>query len=204
MGRRFPRDNAEVIGAVLNGGGSSRMGVDKARLVLDGRTLLDRTVGLLDAVAGEVVVVGGSEAPPGVPLIEDLVPGSGPIGGLAAALVHAGGDDVLCLAVDLPLVTERTLRSLVGPPLMDAQARVVRSDGRLHPLCGAYAAGLAHLAESHASAVDRSMMAFLRSVPVLSLLETPPDEMVNINTPADLGLLASLRAGYGAEGRQKP
>ena len=41
---------------MLAGGRSSRMGVDKASLVLDERTLLQRTVDAVSEVAGEIVI----------------------------------------------------------------------------------------------------------------------------------------------------
>jgi hypothetical protein len=47
----------EISGIVLAGGRSSRMGSDKASLMLDGHSLLHRTVAALDAVADEVVIV---------------------------------------------------------------------------------------------------------------------------------------------------
>ena len=46
---------ADVTGIVLTGGRSSRMGQEKASLVLGGSTLLDRTVAALNAVADDIV-----------------------------------------------------------------------------------------------------------------------------------------------------
>ena len=45
--------------AVLAGGKSSRMGQDKARLVLGGQSLLDRSVALLQSAGAELVLIGG-------------------------------------------------------------------------------------------------------------------------------------------------
>ncbi|MFO7960764.1 MAG: formate dehydrogenase accessory sulfurtransferase FdhD [Nitriliruptoraceae bacterium] len=55
------RPRPDVIAAVLAGGGSRRMGQDKAALVLDGRRLLDRAVGALRAATpgGRPVLVVG-------------------------------------------------------------------------------------------------------------------------------------------------
>ena len=48
-----------VLGAVFCGGGSRRMGVDKARLELGGRTLLDTALDATSAVAERVVLASG-------------------------------------------------------------------------------------------------------------------------------------------------
>ena len=70
---------AELTGIVLAGGRSRRMGEDKASLMLDGVSLLQRCVDRLASVADELVLVGApgralpsvappsSQAPPGSP-----------------------------------------------------------------------------------------------------------------------------------------
>ena len=113
--------------------------------------------------------------------------------GLASALRHAAGDDVLCLAVDLPMVGVATLRRIASPEPLPGQARIARTPGRLHPLCGAYAHDLADAAQDRLDTGDRSVMGFVRSVPHLTLIDVPPDEMANVNTRADLESLPRSR-----------
>ena len=183
-----------MVGAVLNGGSSSRMGADKAMLELDGQTFLERAVENAASVADRVIVVGGPVAPDGSSLAPDLIDGAGPLGGLASALRHADGADVLCLAVDLPLVSEQTLRRIAEPGLLQGQARVARTADRLHPLCGAYSGDLVGLAWELLDSEDRSLMGFLRSVPHLTLVDVPDHELANVNTGTDLeAVLATIR-----------
>ena len=78
-----------VLGAVLAGGASRRMGRDKALMEHEGRTLLARAVAVLRAVLDEVIIVGLQQqrsSVPGAPIVEDLRPGLGPVGGIHAAL----------------------------------------------------------------------------------------------------------------------
>ncbi len=98
--------------AVLAGGKSSRMGTDKAEVVIKGESMLDRVVGVAASV-GDAVVVGraGSGRRD---TIDDLRPGRlGPLAGLESALVHAAGRDVVLVAVDQPFLRADTLTRLV-------------------------------------------------------------------------------------------
>ena len=78
------------VGAyVLAGGKSSRMGRDKALLELAGKPLVRHAVTKLRRVCEDVHILSGNmELAPYAPLVEDLHPGCGPIGGLEAAFEH--------------------------------------------------------------------------------------------------------------------
>ncbi len=131
-------DVVGVVGVVLAGGQSRRMGRDKALLRLeDGRMLLERTVHVLRTVGLDDVLLSVSsaertaalrEAVPSaaaLPVIADDAPNHGPLGGLAAALRARPGRAVLLVACDLPHLDRRALelvvdafrRGLPSPPL---------------------------------------------------------------------------------------
>src|SRR5207253_6166424 len=99
-----PVDAGLVVAVVLAGGEGRRMGgVDKAALVVGGRTLLDRILAAAAGVAGRLVVV-GPPRPVGleraVLFVQEDEPGGGPVPAVAAALDATGGASVvLVLAV---------------------------------------------------------------------------------------------------------
>lgn len=80
----------ECVGAVLAGGASRRMGVDKAFVQIEGVTMVERAVEALRAAgAAEVVIVGGDAArldARGLMTVPDLHPGQGPLGAVITAL----------------------------------------------------------------------------------------------------------------------
>ncbi len=164
------------------------MGRDKATLVFDGETLLERAVRTVHAVADDVVILGGELALPGVVRVRDAVEGGGPLAGLVSAFHVAGGGPVLLLAVDLPNVgselLERCAEALVRPD----QAVIVRHESTLQPLCGAYGPGLDDLAHDRLASDDRSMRTFLEWVPLLTIIDVPADTLRNLNTPGDLSM----------------
>ncbi len=113
-----------VSGYVLAGGKSSRMGHDKALLELAGKTLLEHAVHKLRRVCGEVHVLGAQAALAAyAPLVPDLHPGCGPLGGMEAALQHARHEWSLILPVDVPFLPLRLLEAWIEATLVDA-ARV--------------------------------------------------------------------------------
>jgi molybdopterin-guanine dinucleotide biosynthesis protein A len=98
---------------VLAGGRSRRFGgVDKARLPLGGRTLLQRAVQTLTPLSRTCVVVGGHAAGTDVPTLPDAYPGGGPLGGILTALEAIETSHALILAVDLPFIPGTVLESL--------------------------------------------------------------------------------------------
>jgi molybdopterin-guanine dinucleotide biosynthesis protein A len=109
-------DMSEYSAVVLAGGAGSRLGgVDKAAIVIDGRTLLAHA---LDAVAGASrrIVVGPAQPdlPPDVTIVREEPTGGGPVAAVDAGLQEVASDVVVVLACDMPLVTSYVVDALVG------------------------------------------------------------------------------------------
>ena len=86
--------STDCTGVILVGGKSRRMGVDKARLRLGGRTLLARVREHAAQLGFRVRVVR-----------KDLVPPCGPLGGIYTAMKRSRADALLFLSCDMPFVT---------------------------------------------------------------------------------------------------
>ncbi|MGF1427971.1 molybdenum cofactor guanylyltransferase [Kitasatospora sp. LaBMicrA B282] len=133
---------------VLAGGAARRLGgVDKPRLTVGGRSLLDRVLAAC-AGAGRTVVVGPAPADPpagGPRWTREQPPGGGPVAAVAAALAdpEPGAAVVLLLAADLPFLDARTVRRLVAAVAASGEREVdaavlVDAEGREQPLAAAY------------------------------------------------------------------
>lgn len=166
------------------------MGRPKRDLVLGGTTFRERITATLHERFTRVLLVGdvGDEV---LGTIPDERPGSGPLGGVTAALAHAAGEWVFVSSVDVPLLSVATIDRLCVPPLLPGQARVARVEGRIQPLVGAYAPDLLSLARRQLTSEDRSMMAFLRQVPHLTLVDIDDGSLRNINTPEEYEALVA-------------
>lgn len=108
--------SARLGAIILAGGGSVRMGTDKAALDWGGARAVDRVAALCREAGAGVVVVAGRDY--GLTFVPDAQAGAGPVGGVLAGLAYLGerGCEVaLVLAVDAP-----TLRLADLKPLLDA------------------------------------------------------------------------------------
>ena len=125
----------QMAGVLLTGGASSRMGTDKALVVVNGETLAARSARVLSAVCDPVIEVGLGVS--GLPAIQEDPPRRGPLVALLAG-VGALGDPpaVVLLACDLPFVEPALLRLLVEWPGTGTVVPVV--DGRHQYACARY------------------------------------------------------------------
>jgi len=198
------RPSGAVAGMLLTGGGSRRMGRDKAAIVVAGERLADRTAALLAAVADPVVEVGPGYS--GLPHTLEDPPGSGPLAAVAAGAARlttgtGGIPAALVVATDLPRLSLGLLGLLAGHP---GPGCVVPLDagGRAQLVCARYSADALTRAPGLLAAGHRSLRALLDGVEVTWL---PPEQWIgaagtsgaltDVDTPEDL---AAARQAAGS------
>jgi molybdopterin-guanine dinucleotide biosynthesis protein A len=186
----------DTEGFILAGGFSSRMGEDKSRLRLGGRTFVEIAARALSTVSGRVSVVGsrpGVESH-GLTVVRDIHEGLGALGGLHAALAACETRWAAVVSCDLPFVTRELFERLASmrDDEVDAVAPV-QEDGRPQPLCALYsAARCLDVADALIRAGELRPRVLLRAVRTrwvrfeeLSDLEGSALFFNNVNTPAD-------------------
>lgn len=185
----------DIVGVVLVGGHSRRMGRDKALLDIDGSALAQRAAAVLATVCDPVVLATGQERrypQLSLPQVEDLRADCGPLAGLEAALRWADPRPVLVLACDLPRVETPLLESL----LRDADGSVASSRARawlacraerLQPLCGLYSAACGGVFSDLLDSGERSVLRAVASLDChrVAFDDVQPNPFLNVNTPAD-------------------
>lgn len=196
----------EIEGFILVGGASSRMGRDKAGLVLGGRTFLERIAEALSAVAGRVNLVGAKNVDSSLKIgnVPDVYEGWGALGGLHAALAASRADWTAVVACDLPFVTGELFKRLAALG-EEAQAVVPRQpDGRLQPLCALYrtaigrerASSLIEAGERRPRALVQELRARIVAWEELSDLSGAHLFFENVNRPDDY---RAARSRFGEE-----
>jgi molybdopterin-guanine dinucleotide biosynthesis protein A len=132
------------------------------------------------------------------PVIEDVYPGHGPLGGIHAALRATATDLNLMVAVDLPLIDVRLLRYLVTTAEeCDAVVTACEANGGIHPLCAVYRREFAELAERAIMLGQNKIDALFSQTRTRIVSEAELSEsgfsakmFLNLNSPNDLRSLA--------------
>jgi FdhD protein len=207
-----------VSGAVLAGGRSRRMGSDKRALSVAGRPLLARAVDALREVVDEVVVVVADGDGPTVadlvdsaPMIVDLEPDLGPLGGLATALTRATTDLVVVVPGDHPALSADVLGRLVemlAEATEAVDAALLGTDDRgPQPLLGVYRRRTHGTVQRLLDGGERRARALVDAVPHLVLpeaswrrLDPSRRTTVDLDTPHDVSAFRAPASESAAEG----
>jgi molybdopterin-guanine dinucleotide biosynthesis protein A len=189
----------DMTGVLLAGGKSLRMGSDKRFLDLGGRTLLDRSLSVLERLFPEAIVSVAEPVPQLAGLrhrvVADLIPGAATLGGLYSGLSCATRTRVFAAACDMPLlnasVIERLAQGLQPMHAVYSKAclpvleQMIRGKNfRLQDLVQAPGLSVRILTEDDVRDLDPQFLSFL-----------------NVNTPADLEFSRKLLA---ARERDRP
>lgn len=196
--------SAPVVGFVVAGGESRRMGRDKALLPWRDRTLLDHAIERLRLVTHDVRVLCGPRAryeSHGVPVVPDVVVNQGALGGILSGLVAQGRPLGLFLAVDLPAVSPALLEALVAAaPGFDAVVPVWSRGPE--PLCAVYSGACLEPIRRRLAAGEAKMTSFWPDVRVrewgageIGRFGEPADLFANLNDLDDYSLVR--RGGLG-------
>lgn len=177
---------------ILAGGRSRRLGTPKQSVVIDGATLLERTVTACIDFA-TIVVVG-----PRSPLLPERViqvreepPFGGPVAAIFAALPalkSAGSTSVLVLACDMPRVSE--LVSAVPSLNDEVDAFISRDRGRIQPLAGRYRMSALEDAITRSPIRGASMFTLLAGLECTTF-DMPEGCADDVDTSADLAAWAT-------------
>lgn len=109
----------QVIGIILAGGKSRRMGQDKSAMLYEGKSLLQNMITVLSQTQVSKVVINTNSVTRehtdlGHFHIEDIIPDKGPLSGVHSAVVNFPDAHLLIVPVDIPLMTSRSLDSLIS------------------------------------------------------------------------------------------
>ncbi|MEG2140148.1 MAG: molybdenum cofactor guanylyltransferase [Bilophila sp.] len=190
-----------LVGVVLAGGLSTRLGADKKRLFLhqDG-DMLAHSVALLQTCVPEVLVSCQAGADLPYVCLPDDVAAQGPVGALYTVLRHVQ-NPILVLSCDLPFMDTTTLQRLIAAHEKRAQGALMTTfqqaeTGYIEALVAVYEpACLPLFAAAQGSGqrqLNRVVPATLREHIRYEQQDALP--FFNLNTPADLAIARRIVA----------
>ena len=194
--------------AIIAGGDARRFGGrDKSALAIGEARIIDREIAVLREVADHLVLVANDPdryRSLGLPIVEDLVPGAGALGGIYTAITVARDTPTLVVACDMPFLSARFLRHLAIAG-GEVDVAIPRTAEGYEPLCASYSRGCADPIRRRIDAGALTVLGVLSDVRVR---EIGPEEIApydpdgtlffNVNTPDDyarsLDVVARQRA----------
>lgn len=189
--------------SIQAGGQSSRMGRDKALLPFLGQPLIQRVMGRLSHLAEEIIVT--TNHPENyhflqVPVVTDVMPGLGALGGLLTALKTAQQPLVALVACDLPFANSELLVACRDLLLESgADAVLPSSEFGLEPLHAVYRReSCLPLVEATLLAGKRKLIAWHHQahviiLPPATVMQYDPHQLAfwNVNTPDEFQVAES-------------
>jgi molybdopterin-guanine dinucleotide biosynthesis protein A len=152
-----------IVGVILAGGNSSRMGRDKALLVYRGKPFIQLIADEFKNVFKEVIIISDNRKEYdflGLPIYQDIYKKSGPLAGIHTAL-SITKKDVFVTSCDFPLVNKNLILSLLK--ISNNEEIIIFSvNGLLQPLFGIYKFSCLKKLESEIEVDNLSVHGFVK------------------------------------------
>jgi molybdenum cofactor guanylyltransferase len=195
----------KILGSIIAGGTSSRMGEEKALLKLDGITLLERLASRLRIQVDEVILNANGDlsrfSESKISVVPDLLTTiATPLAGLHAVLRYGADNDfdaVVTVPSDSPFIPLDLVSRLLEAG-EEKGAAIARSHDQEHYLTGIWTTQLSRPLEKLILQDNlRRMQDFVTKVQAESVLwsDQPHDPFFNINTPNDLKIATRIAKG---------
>ncbi|HYS17830.1 MAG TPA: molybdenum cofactor guanylyltransferase [Candidatus Binatia bacterium] len=196
-----------ITGVIQAGGRSTRMGGQpKALIELGGRPIIERVLEALAPAVDDVLIVTNTPelyAFLGLPMVGDVYPEHGSLGGIYTGLKAAAGQVAFTVACDMPFLHPEVVR-LVVARAGEGDVVIPRVGSQLETMHAAYAKACLPRIEERLIAGQLRIVGFFERVRVVEITEAdiarfrdPRVAFMNVNTPDELARARGLVAELG-------
>ncbi len=129
----------KIVGIVLSGGKSRRMGQEKGLVKYKRKALIEHAIETLKPLCDELVISTANDAYAylGLPMIADEIPDCGPIGGISTCMKAVNADVYLVISCDVPNVPTELFSDLLAQVNENAVIPIDETE-RKQPLSACY------------------------------------------------------------------
>ena len=179
------------------GGKSTRMGQDKALMSFHGTTMIEYILHQVEKLGKEIVIISNRpEEYQGfrIPVISDVYPDIGALGGLYTAIYHSTAEYCLLLACDMPFINLSFIQHLISlAPQFDAVIPRIHPNEFTEPFRAVYSKTCLPAIEAAILSDQRRVLSFFDDVnirfvdePEIKRYDPELITFFNVNTPEDL------------------
>jgi len=184
-----------ITGMILSGGKSTRMGVDKAFIQIEGISIIKRIQNLLETLFNETIIVANEKqqfADLDALIYNDLLPERGALGGLYTGLFFSSYPYSFCVACDMPFLKPSVIEYLISR-IPGYNVIVPKTKDGLQPLHAIYSKSCLDpirkiIAQGKYKIIDFFPLVRLRIIEEdeFSSLDPMMESFINLNTPEEL------------------
>ncbi|MBM3178251.1 MAG: molybdenum cofactor guanylyltransferase [Bacteroidetes bacterium] len=181
---------SDIVGIILAGGSSSRMGTDKKLLTPNGIPQHQYLYNIMDEVFDRVYISINATEPftTQQKIIRDQFDFRGPLNGILSSLQSNPGNAIFCLAVDMPNISKESIESLLQKRdrFCPATCYLNIKSNRLEPLFSIWEPSSQDLIQKFIDKGIHSPYEILSDESVRRIESSNLKIFENLNTPADL------------------
>jgi molybdopterin-guanine dinucleotide biosynthesis protein A len=191
-----------ITGIILSGGKSSRMGVNKAFIEIDGVPIISRIHGLFKELFQEIIIVANEKELFGrfdANIYSDLFPNCGVLGGLYTGLFFSSFPYSFCVASDMPFLKESVIEYLMNS-IDHFDVIVPKAEDGLQPLHAIYSKDCLKpmreiIEKGKYKVIDFYPMVKIKIIEQHEFRSLDPtgESFINVNTPEELLLIRKRR-----------
>lgn len=183
--------DAVPAGCLIAGGDGSRMGGDKANILLGGKPLYQHALDRLRPQVGRLAVNSAPAdwVPADIPTLPDTQADQGPLMGLQIGLLWAemrGFKWLFTAPIDCPFLPRDVVQQLVRGRADGSLAIVAEAGGRAHNLTALWHVDVLPTVIAQLDQSQRSAHRLISALPLNMVEFEEPRAFFNINTPGDL------------------
>lgn len=183
----------KIVGIVLSGGKSSRMGQEKGLLQFKEKPLIVYAIEAILPLSDQIVISTNTSQYDYLqfPIVKDEIQDCGPLGGIYSCMKAYKADYYLVISCDVPLVCTELYSDLINN-INHHSAIIVCEQKRKHPLVGIYSKSSFPFIEKRIKNSDLKMMLLLEELNAKDFYLTDEqdyyheDLLKNTNTKLDL------------------
>ncbi|MBN1387963.1 MAG: molybdenum cofactor guanylyltransferase [Bacteroidales bacterium] len=144
----------DYTAAILAGGQNLRFsGKIKAKMIINGRPLIEKTMETLQAIFNDVIIITNQKDAfskyKHIRMTGDIYQGIGPLGGLHSALSNTEGEAVFVVASDMPDLSADIIRYIIEKfEDTDCEVLIPEYNGNIEPLHAIYKRNILNRLES--------------------------------------------------------
>lgn len=182
-----PKDT--LVGVVISGGKSSRMGTDKSLLLWNNKPFYLHTAEILAPFCSEIYVSCNVSQSNNyiLPVIIDKYGSYGPISGVLSSMRALSGCSIITLPCDMPELSEGIINEMISSNKERLDGVFLKDDNnQLEPMLAIYNPTIYSKLLAWYDSGKYSLKKFIESCDNISYLTLDMHTLINLNTPTEL------------------